>query len=382
MTAGSFLAFAIFGVIDVLKGSTLSAMLKEMGFSYSTGGIIVMAAYFGFVVSTLSTGVIADYVGRKAVLIIAAVFYIVGMTGYAAAGGIAFFMFSYFCIGFGCGAVELGSNHIIIDVQTRNSGRYLNLLATFYGVGSMLAPLYAGQLFKAGFTWRDIYLFGLAMPVVLLLFFLLARYPTTAASRPGGMDFRLLFKSAFTWKMWLLYILVFAYVASEVCVATWLVEYLLVLREIPMETGAFWLSLYFAGLMVGRFVGSFVVERLGYVRMMIIAVVLSIASIMGGVFGPDGLSFLLPLTGLFFSIILPTATAVVSTIIKVNIGTILGVFFCFVGLGGMAGPWLQGLANDCFGIRIGMTTPAFFCLLMLICLILISVSDKNKRNAE
>ena len=54
MTIGSFLAFFIFGVVDVLKGSTLSSVLEEMQFNYTQGGHIVMAAYFGFVVSTLT----------------------------------------------------------------------------------------------------------------------------------------------------------------------------------------------------------------------------------------------------------------------------------------------------------------------------------------
>ncbi|MCC8165870.1 MAG: hypothetical protein LIQ31_06915, partial [Planctomycetes bacterium] len=44
MTIGAFLTFFTFGFIDVLKGSTLPAVLDEMGYSYSRGGVIVMAA--------------------------------------------------------------------------------------------------------------------------------------------------------------------------------------------------------------------------------------------------------------------------------------------------------------------------------------------------
>lgn len=382
MTIGSFVAFFVFGVIDVLKGSTLSSVLEEMGFSYSLGGAIVMAAYFGFVVATLCTGVIADKGGKKLVLIIATIAYLIGVGGYAGAWSAWVFIFAFFCIGFGCGTVELGANFIIIDVQAKNTGRYLNLLATFYGVGSMLAPLYTSILFKAGYTWRDVYKFGLTMPALLLLYFLIFRYPKTTVTTPANdCNFRELVKTAFTWEKCLLYILVFTYVASEVSLATWLVSFLKEMRDIPAASGTTWLAAYFAGIMIGRFIGSFIVEQLGYIRMMIIVGILSIITVALGVFGPRSMTFMLPLTGLFYAIVLPTATAVLSTIIKTNIGVILGLFFCFVGLGGMAGPWLQGVLNDYIGVKLGMLTPAMFSVLMLVCLFLIVKAEKEKKSA-
>lgn len=368
-TVGAFLAFFIFGVVDVLKGSTLSAVLEEMGFSYSLGGLIVMAAYFGFVVSTLATGFIADLVGKKAIIIIAAIFYLGGISSYAAAQSAILFAAAFFLIGFACGSAELGSNYIIIDVQRQNPGLYLNLLTAFYGLGSMLAPLYAGAMFRSGFTWREVYKYSLIAPVALLLYFLVVRYPKMDGAASSRLDFGELFRTAFTPTMRWVYLLNFSYVAAEVCIATWLVEYLKVMHGTPIESGSTWLAVYFGGIMAGRFVGGFFVDRVGYVRSMIIVVVLCIVCILLGVSGPAALVFLLPATGLFLSIILPTATALVSTMGLKNMGAILGLFFCFVGLGGMAGPWIAGIVNDWLGLRAGMATAAFFCLLMLVSLL-------------
>lgn len=369
MTIGSFLAFFIFGVVDVLKGSTLSAVLDDMRFSYTRGGLIVMAAYFGFVVATLATGFIADAVGKKAIVILAALFYLGGISGYAAAQTFALFMAAFFLIGFACGSAELGANYIIIDVQRHNPGLYLNLLTSFYGLGSMLAPLYAGAMFRAGLGWRDVYLYSLAAPLLLLAYFLVARYPKMGDAAPSRLDFRQLLRTAFTPTMCWIYVLNFAYVAAEVCIATWLVEYLKVLRSVPIESGSTWLAVYFGGIMAGRFVGGFFVDRIGYVRSMTLAVVACVVCIVAGVYGPGFLVYLLPATGLFLSIILPTATALVSTMKLKNMGAILGLFFCFVGLGGMAGPWIAGVVNDKLGLRPGMMTAAFFCLVMLVSLL-------------
>lgn len=367
MTVGAFLAFFLFGVLDVLKGSTLSAVLEEMKFSYSQGGVIVMAAYLGFVAGTLATGYIAFLGGKKIILIIAALVWLIGVTGYSASHSLALFTASFFFIGFGCGSVELGANYIIVDVRTRNPGFYLNLLAAFYGLGSMAAPLYAGRIFHAGLTWRDAYHYALAAPLGLLLFFALTRYPV-AAAKQAGPGMREMLKSAFTGKMCWIYVLVFAYVGAEVTIATWLVEYLLTLHKIPMEDGSTWLSLYFAGIMAGRFLGGFVVEKIGYVRSMVMAVAAGVVCVALGVYGPGSLLPLLPAAGLFYSIVLPTATALIASFNKHNIGSVLGLFFCFVGLGGVAGPWFAGVVADSLGLRPGMMVSALFCVLMLVSL--------------
>ncbi len=369
MTIGAFLTFFTFGFIDVLKGSTLPAVLDEMGYSYSRGGVIVMAAYFGFCVASLVTGFIADIRGKKAVVVIACLFYIGGILSYAGAGSMILFIVAFFLIGFACGSAELAGNYIIIDVHRQNPGLYLNLLTAFYGLACMLAPLYAGHLFRAGYSWRDVYTYGLAVPVVLLVYILLARYPQVEGGGPSRLDFRELFRTAFTPTMRWVYVLNFSYVAAEVCIATWLVEYLRVMREMPIESGSTWLSVYFGGIMAGRFVGGFFVDRVGYIKSIAIAIVMCVVCIVVGILGPGHLVFSLAVTGLFLSIILPTATALVSTMGLKNMGAILGLFFFFVGLGGMAGPWIAGVVNDWLGLRAGMGTAAVFCVVMLVSLV-------------
>lgn len=379
MTIGSFFAFFVFGFVDVLRGSTLSSVLEEMGYSYSRGGIIVMAAYFGFVAASLGTGMLADRVGKKAIIILAAVLFLGGIGCYGSAQSFPLFLIAFFCIGFACGSAELGANYIIIDVRRRNPGLYLNLLTAFYGLGSMLAPLYTGMMFKAGFGWREVYKYTLIVPFLLLAYFLAAKYPRLEQPQTAHAKFSDLLNDAFGGVMRWIYVLSFSYVAAEACIATWLIEHLKIVRAVPVEKGAQWLAVYFGGIMVGRFVGGFFVERIGLVKSMAAAAALSFVCIAAGVFGPAKLAFLLPATGLFLSIILPTATAFVSTVQSKGMGAILGVFFCFVGLGGMIGPWIAGMMNDWLGLRAGMMTAAFFCAVMLFSLVMVR---KRSRHAK
>ncbi|MCL2001061.1 MAG: MFS transporter [Planctomycetes bacterium] len=372
MTIGCFLAFAVFGVAEILKGSTLFAVLDETGYSYSRGGTIVMASYLGFFAATLAGGAAAELGGRKVLLTAASACFLLGMGGYSLARGLPAFLAASFLIGLGCGATEIGANYIIVDLRRRNPGLYLNLLSACFGLGSMLAPQYSGRLFTAGFSWREIYWFAAVGPALLLVFFSLARYPRqinpdNPENRvpPERPAFRTMLQSAFSPGIGWFYLLVFAYVAAEMAIGHWIVEYLRTAREMPVESASNWLSLFFGCIMAGRIVGGFFVERIGYVNSMAGATALTMLAVAAGIYGPAGLAILLPLSGLFFAVILPTAIALISTRLgETERGTALGVLFCFVGLGGMAGPWLAGVVNDFLGLRSGMSVALFFLLLL------------------
>ena len=52
------------------------------------------------------------------------------------------------------------------------------------------------------------------------------------------------------------YLLVTTYVAAEIGIAAWIVEFLQQVKGFDIGTSSLYLSLFFAAVMVGRFVGS------------------------------------------------------------------------------------------------------------------------------
>lgn len=121
--------------------------------------------------------------------------------------------------------------------------------------------------------------------------------------------------------------------------------------------------------MLGRFIGGFFVHRTGYLRSILFASSTSVECIAIGLFGPPSLSFFLPLTGLFFSIIFPSIifpsiTAAVSDAHTKNTNSILGMLFTCAGIGGIFGPLLVGWASDILGLRLGFSVNLLFALLM------------------
>jgi MFS transporter, FHS family, glucose/mannose:H+ symporter len=379
LTAATFYAFFVFGFTDNLKGATLPPLLTETGLNYSTGGTILLGAYVGFIIATLFTGVIADTVGNKAVILLAGALLTIGILGYSSFSAAAGLILSMMIIGMGLGAIELGSNAIIVDIHSSDKGRYLNLMAVFHGLGSMLAPLFAGWLLVSGTSWRMVYRWDLIVVGIMILAFIVLPYPRTIRSNGGKFDLLHLGKTAFVRPMGWFYFAIAVYVAIELGLASWMVAYLQDVREVSVGVSALYLSVFFGLVMLGRFLGSFFVERMGYLRSVLYAALGAAVCIGLGIFGPAPLALLLPLAGFFLSIVFPTLTAAVSDLHTDNQASILGLLFTFAGVGGMLGPWLIGLAGDALGLDLGFGINLIYCVLFIVVILVLIKETRHDR---
>lgn len=379
MTAACFASYFLFGFVDNMKGATLPSILGETGLGYVAGGNIVLAEYGGFVLATLFTGILADVLGRRSVMFIAGIFLVAGIWGYSGAREMFAFVAAFSLVGVGCGALELGGGNIVSDIHGGNRGRYLNLLSCFHGVGSTLAPLYVAWLASAGYGWRVAYRGCLVAVAAFLLLFLFAKYPERRVAESGGIELRTLLRTVASGRMTLMFLLMFSYVATEICMATWLMDFLIGDKGLSFTAGSAFLSLFFACFMAGRFAGSFVVDRLGHLRVLVFCGMASAVMLAAGIFGPAWLAAALPLAGLFYAVIFPTATAVVSNAVAENRGTVLGLLYCCGGVGGMVGPWLTGMANASVGLKAGMAVNIGFCLVIFVCAVALRIIAPRER---
>jgi len=364
LTAGCFLAFFVFGFTDNLKGPTLPAMLAELNFSYGTGGNIFFGEYLGFLIATLITGILADRFGLKSVILLAGVFLGIGVSGYSFFNSALLLSGSLFIVGMGLGSLELGPNAIIVSLHHERKGLYLNLMAVLHGLGSLVAPLFAGWLLSMSISWRVIYRWDLLLVALFVIVFLFLRFPK--AEEKSQIDFRHIPQIAFKGQLPWFYTAIAFYVAAEIGMASWLVTFLQEIRSISVTASNQSLSLFFAMIMVGRLVGGFFVHRIGYLRSILIMTIGGILCFIVGLFGPKETFFLLPITGFFLSIVFPTFTAAVSDTHTENGNTILGVLFTFAGLGGVIGPWFIAWGSDLFGLQMGFSLNVLFMMILLI----------------
>ncbi|MEM7533642.1 MAG: MFS transporter [Chloroflexota bacterium] len=116
LTIGALYSFFIFGFVDNLKGPTLPALLEELSFSYSQGGTILFGAYLGFLIATIATGIMADRLGNRVVLILAGVFITIGVLTFSSVSAFALLFATMLLLGLGIGAIEVGGNALIVEL--------------------------------------------------------------------------------------------------------------------------------------------------------------------------------------------------------------------------------------------------------------------------
>mgnify|MGYP000138546658 CR=1 FL=1 len=373
LTAICFFSFFLFGFTDNLKGPAIPDLLGDLQFTYTQGGTILLYAYVGFLLATLSSGFLIDRIGKKSVLLLAGACLFIGTGTFSILRSFWGLCLAMAVIGFGLGSIEVGSNSLIIALHGERKGKYLNLLAVFHGMGATSAPFYGNLLLGAGLGWQSIYRFNLPIAGLLFLSMLLIPYREKPASTPAPSSSaagRSLFEALINRRMLFFYLVIVAYVAIELGFASWIVEYLQRERQFSASISGAFLSIFFAAIMVGRFLGSLFVEKMGYLRSLLLAGAASMICLGLAMFGDAAFTFLFPLSGLFLSIIFPTTiAAAVSEDQTTYQGKILGVLFTLTAIGGMLGPWAIGLCSDWWGLAWGFSILLGFCGAMLLALI-------------
>lgn len=378
LTAGGLLAFFAFGFIDNLKGSLLPEVLRAENLDYAQGGNLLLAAYLGFVIATLATGFAADSIGNRRVLWLSGMLLCVGLPGLSFVSSLSAMGLLMFIVGLGLGAIEVGANGLMLELHPDSPGRHLNLLATFHGIGSLLVPLYVAGLITNSVTWQTTYMSTVLLAIPVLIIF---------QSKPilnGGVEInrpnlRYVLRIAFTQKMAAYYFAIAAYVAVELGIAAWIVEYMQQVEGLSVQASSIMLSAFFAMIMLGRLAGAWLVERVRYLTAVTCGLAGGTIFIAGGLYGPPGSYVLLPLAGLFFSIVFPTITAHVTGSTSYGRGTIMGILFTFGGIGGALGPWTIGQLAESTDLKSALAITIAFAMCSLITLRLTSKTAAKKQ---
>ncbi len=194
--------------------------------------------------------------------------------------------------GLGTGAIDGGVNGLYLDLFQTGRGRALNLLHVCFSVGAMSAPFVAGQLVEIGVPWGAILVSaGVAVLVIAVLFWIVPMPPGRhrAASDPAPSDLdataipTALDRRLLTAPLLLLGLAIGCYVASEVGVSNWLVRFLDT-AALTVATSA--LTLYWAGLTVGRLVSARIADRFDHLLFAATAAFAVAVCLVGAILAP------------------------------------------------------------------------------------------------
>lgn len=160
-------------VIDVMKPASLGFAAPELGREYSvskaTAALLPFLALVGTVCGSVVWGILADIYGRKATILLSAVFF-VGTAICGAMPSLAWNLFMCFLMGAAAGGMLPVTYALLAEMMpTRHRGWSLVLVGGLGAAGGYFAASGASALLQPAYTWRILFLLNLPTGLLLVL---------------------------------------------------------------------------------------------------------------------------------------------------------------------------------------------------------------------
>ena len=367
----TYLMFMMFAMTTDSVGIIIPEIIKMFGLSMTAAGTFQYATMAGIALGGFFLGSLADRLGRKATIVI-------GLTGF----GIASFLFAagnsfaYFSVllavsGIAIGVFKTGALALIGDISTSTTEHtsIMNTVEGFFGIGSIIGPAVLARLITTGVSWKWLYVLAGVICVLLILIAWKVRYPERTHARESALDLRrtLLtiqnpYALAFSFGA-------FLYVAAEAAIYVWMPTLLQGYRGPAVWLAAYSISVFFVLRVAGRFAGAWMLTRFDWTGVLAVFSGAILLCFIGTAFGGAEVAvYLLPLSGLFMSVIYPTINSKgISCFPKSEHGAVAGVILFFTCVSAVLGPLAMGAVSDAMGEpKYGFILAAGFAALLFL----------------
>jgi fucose permease len=267
------LSLLVIGWSGLLVPSLIRSIERDFGQTDAGIGIYYLLWAVAYASGSLGGGVVTERLGRRRVLIGASLLHGLGLAALAFVPPWGIALLSAVPGGLGAGALDGGANGLILDLYQDARGRALNTLHLFFSIGALSSPLIVGQLVPAGVAWQTILIVTVLAVIPLALLYVVVRLPHgrhAAAPREEGT--RGARPIALRWPLLTLEVAIACYVAAEVGVSDWLVRFL---DSVPLGTATGALSLFWAGIALGRLVSARIADRFDHLQFTIVAITIT-----------------------------------------------------------------------------------------------------------
>lgn len=255
-----YLAFISLGLPDALLGSAWPIMHLELDVPVSYAGFISMIIAAGTIISSFFSDRIIKKLGTGLVTAIS-----VAMTAFALLGfSISFkmWMLCFFSIpyGLGAGSVDAALNNF---VALHYKARHMSWLHCFWGIGATLGPVIMGQCLINGASWSSGYkiVSFLQIGLTAILIFSLPiwkSFKNDSQITEENHKVLSLKQLISLQKAKSALIGFFCYCALESSAGLWGASYMVLQRQVQPEIAAKWISLFYLGITLGRFLSGFI----------------------------------------------------------------------------------------------------------------------------
>ncbi len=376
--------FFMWGLLTSLNDVLIPHLKAIYTLSYLQAMLVQFCFFGAYFVVSVPAGALIRRVGYQTGAVIGlliaaggcALFYPASRSGYG------LFLFAFFVLASGITILQVAANpYVTVLGPASTAPSRLTLTQAFNSLGTTIAPHLGGILILSAAALgadkvaamnaselaayraheaasvQGPYLVLAATLAVLAVLFALARLPkishgeeTTAAAggKASALAYRHLVLGA---------IAIFLYVGGEVSIGSFLVNFLgeQQIAGLAPAVAASYVSLYWGGAMVGRFVGFGVMRYVSPGKSLAFNALVVIALVLAAIYGKGALAMWAILAvGLFNSIMFPTIFSLALHGLGRHTGQGSGIL-CMAIVGGAIVPFAQGALADAIGLQ-----PSFF----------------------
>ncbi|MFS0880887.1 MFS transporter [Bacillus sp. 7586-K] len=265
-----YLAFISLGLPDSLLGSAWPVMQSDFGKSLDTAGYLYMIISAGTILSSLVSGRLNDLLGTGKVMVISVLLTAGALLGFSFAPSFIWLVICAIPLGLGGGAVDAALNNY---VALHYKASHMSWLHCFWGVGASIGPIIMSFYISHQGSWEKGY-FTISMLQIGLTIILFLSLPlwakvakmtgNTAAVSETATTIEENPKAAKPLKIkgvkFALLTFLF-YCGVEATMGLWGSSYLVNSKGMSAAVAAQWVSLFYAGITIGRLVTGFITMK-------------------------------------------------------------------------------------------------------------------------
>lgn len=357
--------FFMWGLITALNDVLIPHLRAVYTLSY-VQAMLVQSCFFGayFLVS-LPAGALVRRIGYQRGVVAGLATAGVGCLMFypAAQAGFGLFLAALFVLASGITMLQVAANPYvtILGPAATASGR-LTLTQGFNSLGTTVGPLVGAWLILSdgaadgAHAVQGPYLMLAFTLLALSVGFALARLPQVAATADDRTPLVLRQHPRLVFAV----LAIFLYVGAEVAIGSFIVNFLTErhIAGLSVANAAHYVSLYWGGAMVGRFVGALVMRRVSAGKALAFSAALAVVLILVAVFGSGSVAMWAILAvGLCNAIMFPTIFSMGLHQLGAGTGQAAGLL-CMAIVGGAVVPVGQGVLADLVGVQWSFLLPA------------------------
>ena len=254
-----YLAFISLGLPDGLLGAAWPSVYPELMVPVSYAGAVSMTVALGTIVSSLLSDRLTWRFGAGKVTAFSVAMTACALFGFSISREYWMLILWAIPYGLGAGGVDASLNNY---VALHYSSRHMSWLHCMWGVGASVGPYIMGWVLSGGNHWSGGYRIVGILQVILtaVLFLTLGLWKDRRAETENAQPVPLKEVFAIPGAKEIL-VTFFCYCGLEQTACLWASSYLTLSRGVERSTAAFFASLFFLGMTIGRGVNGFLTVK-------------------------------------------------------------------------------------------------------------------------